>query len=210
MDKKANLDQMIEEQVHANADKLTDEQKQAMKEALTQVMKEGKLPYEAMNFDADFLEYIYGNGYQLFKSGHFDKAKEIFQLLMMLNPSDPKYCMGLATCARQQKDFDGSIQYFFQTALLDRDNPYPFYFAAECFVEKKDYASGIFALKLAEERVKNNPKLAPLSKQIAALVENLESKVEEKPKEESLFKDLDPETRKEVVGIFLNNIFPVE
>ncbi len=210
MDKESNLEQIIEEKVQKHGDKLSSEQKRAMRDALMSTIKEGALPYEAMNFDQEFLEHIYANAYQLFKAGHYDKAKGIFQLLLVLNPSDAKYSMGLATCCRQQKDFDEAIHFFFKTALLDKESPYPFYFAAECMVEKNDEASGIMALRLADERAKKNPQLKPLSEQITALIDNLTSKLNSKPKEELPFADIDSELVDEFFEKMMNKVFPEE
>lgn len=75
--------------------------------------------------------YAYG----CYQNGHFDKATRTFQFLTMFRASNFRYWFGLGSAFLAWKKESEAIQPFRIAAALDKEDPRPHVYLAECLVK---------------------------------------------------------------------------
>jgi type III secretion system low calcium response chaperone LcrH/SycD len=120
--------------------------------AAEKILKEKMTPKDAMGVSASYLENVYAQAYRLYNTGKYGEGVHLFRILIMLNPMEPKYLLGLAACFHMLKDYDNAIQTYTMCSALDPTTPIPHYHTSDCFIQQKDYVSAMISLELAIER----------------------------------------------------------
>lgn len=121
----------VEEMNEANAEKMVG----ATDKALKGIFQENMLPKDAMGLSDDVLEGIYGHAYNMYSTGKYDEASMLFRMLMLLNPLDSKFTLGLAACCHMMDNFEAAIGLYQMLFTLDPLNPIPHYHLADCYVQ---------------------------------------------------------------------------
>jgi type III secretion system low calcium response chaperone LcrH/SycD len=99
---------------------------------------------------------FYVHAYALYEAGEFQKAADVFRVLSMRYPLEPYFWFGLASCHQEQRNFKDALNAWAMNSLLDSENPYPHFHAAQCayaFGAKHDAS---LAIQEAEKRL-NDP-----------------------------------------------------
>lgn len=141
-----------------------------------------KSPVEAMGFSPQFIEALYAIGYQAFKGGDYDSAFPLFKLLSYLDPSKPRYMAGLASIYYAKKDWEKAQYFFIATSFIDEKDPMPYFYAAECAVEKKDLVEALFFYRGVISRAENSPAYAPLVNRVKMTIESIEKIIPMEPR----------------------------
>ena len=100
-------------------------------------------------------EALYSVGYNMYKTGQFEKALKIFKVLCFLDHMEPKYWFSLGATYQRLKEFDLAARTYAYTSVLDPENPMPALHAAECLVVlgRKEEAEGalLTAIEFSKE-----------------------------------------------------------
>jgi len=137
-------------------------------------LKDGKFDLEAIQASGEVppekvLAALYANAYHLYDAGHFDQAIGPFQLLVTLNPYEEQYWMGLGAALQMNKSYEKALNAYAMAVLLDDENPYPHFHAAECYISLKNLDDVVKALNLAEEAASGDHYDKDLQDRISAL-----------------------------------------
>ena len=122
--------------------------------------------------EADFLsdtaaEQFYAFGFAQYGCGNWEKATKAFSVLCARRPLEPRFWFGLGATLQEWGQYEGAMRAWAMTALLDRDDPYPHFHAAECAPSMKNEKEAQLALKEAEKRLM--PSAHPLEGRISLL-----------------------------------------
>ena len=120
------------------------------------------------------LEAVYSLGFTNYRTGRYEDAAKLFQLLVLFDHLNPKYWLALGAVQQVAKDYKGAISSYAYASFLDLENPKPQLHAAECFLalgDKTNAASSLMALdeycpKETETGREYRAKAAALRKQI--------------------------------------------
>lgn len=154
------------------------EQERVLKEVIFNL----KTPAEAMGFSPQFIEALYAIGYQGFKSGDYDTAYPIFKFLSQMDPNKARYFSGMASIHFAKKEWDQAQYYFIASAFIDEIDPMPYFYAAECSIEKKDLLEALFYYRGVISRSKDAPQYAPLVQRAKMSIANIESIIPMEPR----------------------------
>lgn len=108
----------------------------ASKKILKKMQKEGKTLAQALDMSENLLEEIYQLGYTYYNQGKYKEAVSLFYLLVGTSPSSFKYVFALAATFHQMEDFQDASIGFALAFRLDRTNPLPVYYAADCLLKQ--------------------------------------------------------------------------
>lgn len=124
---------------------LSADQKTMFKEALKNYAKGNTSFAKAAQVPPDFLEMIYGYGYQLFMSGQYEKACLLFDILVLFNRTESRYNFAMAACYHKQKRYEEAAKYYFEAAAYDPENPLIYYYLYDCLLhsKQKELALGV-------------------------------------------------------------------
>lgn len=154
-------------------------------EILTTICTTGKIPTDALGFSKERMENIYSQAYLLYNTGMYVEASQMFRLLMVLNPTDPKNYLGLAACLHMRKEYANAAQVYIACGILDMTNPiYPFH-ASDCYIQMRDRISALLVLELAVERAANQPQYQVLKERALLTIDSLKKELAEEQSEKA-------------------------
>lgn len=91
-------------------------------------------------------EALYAIGHNHYELGQYDKAIEMFQFLVMMNPWDRRFPMALAAAYQVTGKFDKALGYYTMAVSLNMMDPVPMFHTAECMVALGHYGEAAEAL----------------------------------------------------------------
>lgn len=157
-----------------------------LKDAVSEITaktQKGMTPKDAMSLPPGYLENIYSQAYQLYNTGKYSDASNMFRLLIMFNAMEAKYVMGLAACYHMMKDYVSAIQTYTLCSVLDSTNPIPHYHSSDCYIQMREYVSAMLCLELAIERAGDSPEYAKMNERALLGLEGLRKQAIEHPTE---------------------------
>jgi len=157
------------------------------------IMNKGMLPQHAVGIDDTDMEKLYAQAYQLYQTGKYDDARNVFASLLGINAMEPKYLFAHAACSHMLGEYDLAAKTYTHTSMLDADNPIPYYHSADCYIKLEDKISALVALKLVIKRSKDKPEYATIKDRAELTVE----KLEKEDITEGLFEEESPELNPE-------------
>lgn len=113
-------------------------------------------------------EAFYAHAFALYQAGKMEDASEVFQVLCTRYPLEKRFWFGLAASCQESAHYEKALHAWAMSALLDPDNPYPHFHAAECSTSLQQKEDALFALEEARALMKSDERL---SKSIYALEE---------------------------------------
>lgn len=123
------------------------------------------------------IESLYSQAYLLYNTGRYRDAIQVFRLLIMLNPMESKYTMGLAASLHMLKEYKGASAAYSLVSILDPENPIPYYHASDCYIQSGDKLSAIAMLEMAIKRAGAKPEFAALKKRAEITLETVKKEL---------------------------------
>jgi type III secretion system low calcium response chaperone LcrH/SycD len=113
-------------------------------------------------------EQFYSFAFAQYQCGDLKKATDAFHVLCARRPLEARFWFGLGATLQEDKCYEGALRAWAMTALLDRDNPYPHFHAAECACSIANFDDAKHALREAKKRLTEDH---PLEEKIPILQE---------------------------------------
>jgi len=145
----------------------------AFNELADKLFKQGLIPKDAMGISNTVLEGIYAQAYRLYNTGKYVEATHLFRMLILINPTEPKYVLGLAACFHMLKEYKNAIQTYTMCSILDPQSPIPHYHSSDCFIQMRDYLSAMLCLEMAINKAGEQPEYAKMKERAMLSLESL-------------------------------------
>lgn len=114
-------------------------------------------------------EELYSTGYELYRNGKYGDAKAFFRMLTLVEPTTKRFWVGLGACNKMLKMFDDAINTYGIAAVLDPDDPYIHWHAADCFFQTGNRQMALATLASAIATAKNDKKHVALVSKLELL-----------------------------------------
>lgn len=137
------------------------------------VFEKGMLPKDAMGLSESMIEGIYAYAYRLYNSGKYRDASHLFRILILLNPTESKYILGLGACQHMQHDYQNAIASYAFIGLVDPYNPLPHYHISDCYLKTNLIPMAKAELQQAIEKCGQQPQYALIKERAALMLESL-------------------------------------
>jgi type III secretion system low calcium response chaperone LcrH/SycD len=154
--------EQIKKATEKMASNIKGEETKNLHTALKGIGRKGSSAKEVLGLTDAMIEGIYGQAYRLYNTGKFKDANQLFRLLIMINPVEPKYVMGLAACFHMLKEYKSAVDTYTIVNVVDPNNPIPLYHASDCYMQMGDPASALIALEMAVKRAGERPEFKTL------------------------------------------------
>jgi type III secretion system low calcium response chaperone LcrH/SycD len=135
------------------------------------LLKSGTLQ-DAFDLSDYELEEVYNESYLLYQEDRYLESSTGFRWLVLFNPYEPKYWMGLAASLQLLEKYEKALHAYALFALLESDNPYPHFHAYECYSALHNVEEGRKALVLAHRRAVKKSAYRDLQEEIEFLLNN--------------------------------------
>lgn len=116
----------------------------------------------------DEAEKFYLCAYSHYHSGHWTEAADIFRLLCTRRPLESRFWFGLGAALQEGGSYFDALHAWAMASLLNKEDPYPHFHAAECYFSLSDRTEAVKALDEAYLKIEQNH---PLGEKIALLKE---------------------------------------
>jgi type III secretion system low calcium response chaperone LcrH/SycD len=140
---------------------------------LKKVITDGMTPKDAIGVKPSVLEGIYAQAYRLYNTGKYIEAVHIFRILILMNPMEAKYLLGLAACFHMLKEYKNAIQSYTMCSLMDPKSPIPHYHSSDCFIQMKDYLSAMVCLQMSIDIAGQQPQYAKIKERAQLSLDSL-------------------------------------
>lgn len=153
-----------------NEFRLTPEIRQKLKDSefRRKELMEGKVPQEILGFSDETMAKFYEMAYRLFEFRRYEEASNAFLFLASLNPHIGDYWIGFGMATQMCHQYELAIDAYELAAIIDLDNPIPYFYLAKCLFAIHDRDSALQALDLAIETAGDRAEYAGLKEQALA------------------------------------------
>lgn len=180
-EKSIDYKNMIHEIVEKNSASQTPENRKQFEKTILDIVENGKSPAEAMGFGKAELEALYAFGYDNYTIGKYEMANQVFRFLVSVENDEPKYWMGLAASYHRLKNYQRAIDFYMATLLFNPQDPFPFYYAAECFLKLKQPLPALVMLQSTIERCKEIPQMQIIKERCKRMMDQVNEEYGKKP-----------------------------
>lgn len=154
------------------------EVKQATKKIVDNVLVSGMMPKDALGLSDQQLENMYAQGYRLYNMGKFIEAKRVFIMLTAANVLEPKYIFGMAACCHMMGDFWEAAELYTRCGMFSKEDPVPFYHAADCYMQLKERIPAAVSLKMVMKRAGERPEFTVIKERAEIMLKTIEKEIE--------------------------------
>lgn len=130
---------------------------------LLHLLEEGVITRDSLNIDEDNVKKLYERAYQLYSAGKYREAKGLFAFLLLFDSTDYNFIYGMATCCLMLKEYGEAARGYIQCGIVDPNNPMPYFYAADCYLQKDDLISACVALRIVIKRAQNRLEYAEMT-----------------------------------------------
>lgn len=130
-----------------------------------------------LNLDEVKIETIYARAYRLYNTGKYVEAAQIFRYLLLVDPGDTKYFLGLAACCHLLKDYKSAILVYLLSDLIDDKSPIADFHASDCYLQMDDKVSALISLNLAIQKSGDKPEYQILKSRATLTAETLKKEL---------------------------------
>ncbi len=131
---------------------------------------------DALKVSTQEIENTYAFAYLLHQQKKYEVAADTFQTLMMLDPTDWRFPYGFGACQHALQQWSLAAVYFTVAAELDSTNPFPYYYAGDCYQKMGNFEGAKAAYQTALERIeasRDRSQWKPVENQIRLLLKQL-------------------------------------
>lgn len=153
----------------------------AVNDWANKMLKQGLSPKDAMGVSSQLLEGIYAQAYRLYNTGKYVEASHLFRMLILMDPTEAKYVLGLAACFHMLKEYKNAIQTYTMCSILDPTTPIPHYHSSDCFIQMKDYLSAIVCLEMAIKYAGEQPEYAKMKERAQLSLDSIKQQIQAEP-----------------------------
>jgi type III secretion system low calcium response chaperone LcrH/SycD len=148
---------------------------------VNKIFRQGIAPKDAIGVSSQFLEGVYAQAYRLYNTGKYTEASHLFRMLILMDPTEAKYVLGLAACFHMLKEYKNAVQTYTMYGILDPTTPLPHYHSSDCFIQMKDYPSAFVCLKMAIKYAGDRPEYAKLKERAQLSLESIKEQINSEP-----------------------------
>ena len=140
---------------------------------ITAYLLNGGTLAKAKKFTAGAMESVYSMSYNLYKSGHYEKAARGFQYLCFYDHWNARNFLCLGACQQMMRLFDDALRTYDYTARIDRTNPLAKAYMGDCYrALGDDYRASIMYESAIEDAIENkfkHPEIIRINKLLKTL-----------------------------------------
>ena len=119
-------------------------------EAMREAIAKGATLGDVLNISHEALEAGYSLGYNLYGSGNYKDAENMFRALCLYNPDDPRFWMGLAGCLQAREEYMLAIDTYGMAAVAGAlQDPRPLFQGGLCYLKLGDAENAAGAMTAA-------------------------------------------------------------
>lgn len=162
-------EKFLDQQVEKVAGKENKQTNSAMTNVLGDVLFKGLSIMQAIGFPPGLIEMMYSFASDLYSSGKYEDARAMFFFITQLNPKDKRFPFGCAASHHKVKKYYEASNYYLMASSLDPADPYPYFHAADCYIQLGKFENAKFLLDSCLVAAGERPEHEKLRQQVVAM-----------------------------------------
>lgn len=138
------------------------------RDGLKKQLLEGQSAQKLMGLSETAMMKFCSIAQELFKRGQYADSAKAFLFLATVSPQRYDYWIDLGEAREHCHDYEGAIDAYEIAALVDLENPVPFFHLAKCFFSIHDREASMQAINLAIDYSEDRGGLEDLHRQALA------------------------------------------
>jgi len=172
-----DLRNLIKSVVLKMGSQFTKEEKKEHARMLIKIFEKGMTPKEVMEITDEEISQIYSYAYHLFSGGKYLEARELFKMLVLLEPRQGQFATALGVCFHRLKEYDNALSIYMLSAILLPSDPVPLFYAYDCFMKLNEPVSAGIMLCNVISRAGDQKSYAKIKEDAQKLLEELEKQI---------------------------------
>lgn len=169
----------IKSTINKVASHLTKDEKKEHAKLLVKIFEKGMSPKQAMNISDEEMAQIYSFAYHHFGGGKYKEAREMFKIMLMLDPANSDFATSLGICHHRLKEYELALPCYMLGAFLEPTNPVCLFYAYDCYVCLKDDPCAAIMLGNVIARAGDQAPYANIKKDAQTRLDPLLKKIED-------------------------------
>jgi len=134
----------IKQTVNKLGPNVSKEQKKEYAKLMVKIFEKGMSPKDAMEISDEMVAQIYSYAYSKFSAGHYSDARELFKVMLSLEPLNADFATALGICHHKLKDYEYALYCYMLGTFLDLKSPVCLFYAYDCYAsQNNDVAAGV-------------------------------------------------------------------
>lgn len=142
---------------------------------LEELLSNGKTLQEVLGISKKLMGEKYHAAEEAFQKKDFEKAKDMYSYLVLLNPHKFICWMRLGACQMHLAFYQKAVTSYSMALVVAPKEPYPAYFAAHCYLKLEDKENACKALSLAAAIAHNDDQHENVKALSLALLEKIKN-----------------------------------
>lgn len=164
-----SLDQQIEKKLEGYPP-----EKREKLRGFAKSLVEGQSPQEAIGLSPEYVEGMYSFAYRLYTTGKYEQAAQLFRMLVLLNPMESRFLLGLAAAYHMKKDYENASQTYMLCSAVNPQDPVPYFHASDCFMALQEWKTAYNALIICIDKCGKKPEYKDVKNRAEASKEMIE------------------------------------
>ncbi len=119
---------------------------------IAQCIQKNVINLETLNLAPEDIKKLYEKAYQFYSAGKYKEAKALFATVLAFGQTDFNFIYGFATTCFMLKEYGLAAESYLQSSLVEPANPFPYFYAADCYLQQADLESARLALGMVIQR----------------------------------------------------------
>lgn len=185
-----SLKEKIKGVVSTAGKNLPPEKRKELAKMLFKIATKGISPKDAMGISPNEMAEIYGFAFSMFSAGKYNESKELFKMLLTLEPTNSNFATSVGTCYHRLQDYEGALAYYLTAMGINQLDPVPSFYAYDCFLKLNCEPWALIMLEYTIIRAGEQERYAKMRDKAIILAAPLEEKMTEQ-----FLKGVDPQKR---------------
>lgn len=157
----------------------SNEEKKEHGKLLVKIFEQGMSPKEAMKISDEEIAEIYSFAYHQFSKEKYEDARELFKMLLSLEPFNSDFATALGVCHHRLKNYEFALQCYMLNFALSPTDPVALFYAYDCFMNLNQPIPAAVMLSNVIARCGDNKTYEKIKNDAQKLLEPLEKKIVE-------------------------------
>jgi type III secretion system low calcium response chaperone LcrH/SycD len=146
-------------------------------------LKTGAMPKDIFEINPNTVEFFYAQAYALYNQGKYTEALYLFQMLIMMDPTQSRHALGSAACLHRLGKYEAAGQIYLLSAPLDPQNPLPHFHAADCYIKLGVFDLALFSLKKCIETCGSNAQFTLVRERSQLMLKACQERLDQEQKD---------------------------
>ena len=149
----------------------------ALQKVMDNMIMKDMLPKDAMAMDPRTVEATYAQAYHHYNTGQFKEAARLFQFLVLIDATEPKFGLGLAACHQMLEEYQNALQFYGVVEIIDPENPIPHFHSSDCYEKMGLSGAAIAELEMTVELCGTQPHYSTMKERALLTIKSLQEKL---------------------------------